>query len=101
MSVTIYFLDAPEELMLNLSNHNFYSFFNRLGLEAECCGQEKATVIYNLCKSFKPKTLIEDSYNEGNFYHCGRSLEQVTRYKWALMKLATEAIKQGKDIYWS
>jgi hypothetical protein len=102
MSVTISFQGASEELSLNLANSNFYDFFTILGLslDSEYCGSEDPTVIYNLCKSFDPMSLIVDAYSEGNCYYCGRTLEQVTRYKWNLMNLAKAAIKAGKRIYW-
>jgi hypothetical protein len=99
MSVTISFSGCSEDLEMNLSNHNFHSFFRRLGVSPDLM-EADPNHIFNLCKSFDPKTLLEDSYSEKNFYHCGRTLEQVTKYKWRLMRLATEAIKQDKSIVW-
>jgi len=100
MSVTITFQGAQEELEMNLSNCNFFAFFKKIGIEADYCGEEKAEVLYNLCKSFNPKALVQNAYAEGNYYDCGRSLEQVSRYKWNLMTLASEAMKQNKSIVW-
>ena len=102
MSVTITFVNAPEELSMNLSNDNFIAFFTKLlGNAADYVGEAKALTLYNLCKNFKPKTLVQDAYAEDNYYNCGRTLEQVTRYKWALMRIAVQAMKEGKPIHWA
>ena len=105
MGVTITYNGATESNMMHLSNHNFYCLFSALGLnpqsEAGLVGEESAKVIYNLCKNLNLKNLLEQSYTDNNFIHQGRTLEQVTRYKWNLMKLASEAIKDNQPIYWA
>jgi hypothetical protein len=102
MSVNIYFENCPDSLNMNLSNTNFYRFFKALGIEVnDYCGEVCSKIAYNLCKSFDPKKLVVDSYQEENIYYAGRTIEQVARYKWNLMKLAAEAKKQGKPILWS
>lgn len=92
---------------LNLSNSNFFALFKALGLEADYCGQISATEFYNRVNTiYNPKQITSDSRfsqepNKCAVYSCGRTLEQVTRYKWELLQIASEAKKRNEPITWS
>jgi hypothetical protein len=92
---------------LNMSNSNAFAVLSALGIEEDYCGQVSAEEFYNRVRTlFNPKNITTgDSHskepNKCEVFSCGRTLEQTTRYKWALMQIATEAKKRNQLIVWS
>lgn len=99
MSVTITSATNPHSL--NVSNHNFYSLWSSLGFNPVCGGELPASSLFNALKTFKPASITEASYIEGNFHHSGRTIQQTTRYYWELMHIVTHALEHNEAIYWS
>lgn len=91
----------------NISNGNFCTIWNALGLQWDHCGEVDGQVLLDAVLKTGPEFLVRCLRTEGGnnggcmIIHVGIDYERALRYLKTLKEIATEAINRGnKKVYW-
>lgn len=91
---------------MNISNGNFATLWNALGLDFDYCGEICPKKILEVLKTFDEKLLLRANYvssndnGDCNFVSFGIDMEQALRYIRGLKEIAMHAISRGVNICW-
>jgi len=104
MSVTISLhpTTLASEPELNLSNNNFSTYWNALGLPLENhCGSIDGQEILDALDRLDPQLVVRATSYCGKIISCGITLPQVKRYNKLLREIAEEAANTDTEVQWS
>lgn len=85
---------------LNISNSNFSTLWNSLGLDFDYCGEVETDKVSSALNSLDENLLLRANYVEDNFYSFGIDRAQAKRYIDTLKDIVEEATKRNVKICW-
>lgn len=91
---------------MNISNGNFATFWNALGLEHDYCGEICPSDIIKALKTFDENLLLRANYvssnddGDCNFVSFGIDKDRAMSYTSRLKDIAMHAISRGVNICW-